>query len=61
MDNASGECARDSLCVCNLELRIEKVIQAIVSVMIRGFFGSLNTSRPYKLFLLRYVHDLPFI
>lgn len=47
----------DSICV----LRIEKVIQAIVSVMVRGFFRTLNASQPYKLFLLRYVHDLRFI
>lgn len=53
--------APDDICVGNSELRIEKVIQAIVSVMIRGFFGSLNASQPYKRFLLRYVHDLRFI
>lgn len=30
---------------CNSELRYEKIIQAIESVMFRGFFRSLNASQ----------------
>lgn len=31
--------------MCNSELRYEKIIQAIESVMFRGFFSSLNASQ----------------
>lgn len=45
MDIAAGERMPETTSMCNSELRYEKIIQAVESVMFRGFFRRLNASQ----------------
>lgn len=58
MDIASGERMPEATSACNSELRYEEIIQAIESVMFRGFLRSLNASPSY--FLSDILQDLRF-